>query len=332
MGERSSSVHRLKFTPHHKKPQKNFTYQTPPTPTKHTEARDALRQALLRFPVILCPLVDKCRNELGSRVPQPWCVGVCAFLGGFVCECVCVFFLFCFREGGGGFWGVIDTTRSRCHGRRRPFAPSNNPHPTNPHTHTPPQGAHHPPPLLRWRRRPAGPPAGGVRRPAPHRRRLRAAELRAVGRGPPGDAALVRRGEGGGGGGGAGLLGGCVWFGVCVCVCMFGERKDGRDCSLHGQRTQRPNKHPTQGYVEEGEEQRRHLFPGSPLIKYARANVLDYGDEFPRLPHDVNPLNPGMLLKGGRMWFVVVRWEWRGGRRFLLLCCEQDRSDKNRIN
>ena len=29
------------------------------------------------------------------------------------------------------------------------------------------------------------------------------------------------------------------------------------------------------------------------MLKYARANVLDYADEYPRLPQDVNPLNPG---------------------------------------
>ena len=86
MGERPLSAHRFKFTPHHKKPTYNHT---------PTEARDALRQALLRFPVMLCPLVDKCRNELGSRVPQPWCVGVYAFFWGFVCLCV-----FWFLGGG----------------------------------------------------------------------------------------------------------------------------------------------------------------------------------------------------------------------------------------
>lgn len=49
-----------------------------------------------------------------------------------------------------------------------------------------------------------------------------------------------------------------------------------------------------QGYHEEAREQAQHFFAGTPLLKYARANVLDYGDEFPRLPADVNPLHPGM--------------------------------------
>ena len=36
------------------------------------KAKDALREALLRFPVLLKPLIEKSRNELGSRVTQPW--------------------------------------------------------------------------------------------------------------------------------------------------------------------------------------------------------------------------------------------------------------------
>lgn len=36
------------------------------------EARNALRDALFRFPSVLQPLVEKCRNELGSRVTQLW--------------------------------------------------------------------------------------------------------------------------------------------------------------------------------------------------------------------------------------------------------------------
>ncbi len=42
--------------------------------TLRIQARDALRDALLRFPVVLTPLVEKCRNELGSRITQPWYV------------------------------------------------------------------------------------------------------------------------------------------------------------------------------------------------------------------------------------------------------------------
>ena len=36
------------------------------------KAKDALREALLRFPVLLKPLIEKSRDELGSRVTQPW--------------------------------------------------------------------------------------------------------------------------------------------------------------------------------------------------------------------------------------------------------------------
>jgi len=36
------------------------------------KAKGALREALLRFPVLLKPLIEKSRNELGSRVTQPW--------------------------------------------------------------------------------------------------------------------------------------------------------------------------------------------------------------------------------------------------------------------
>lgn len=35
-------------------------------------AKEALREALLRFPVLLKPLIEKSRNELGSRVTQLW--------------------------------------------------------------------------------------------------------------------------------------------------------------------------------------------------------------------------------------------------------------------
>ena len=57
-----------------------------------------------------------------------------------------------------------------------------------------------------------------------------------------------------------------------------------------------------QGYNEEMTEQQRHHFLGTPLRKYARANVLDYGDEFPRLPNDVNPLNPGRYTAWVELW------------------------------
>jgi len=36
------------------------------------KAKTALREALLRFPVLLKPLIEKSRNELGSRITQPW--------------------------------------------------------------------------------------------------------------------------------------------------------------------------------------------------------------------------------------------------------------------
>lgn len=36
------------------------------------KAKTALRLALLRFPVVVKPLIEKSRNELGSRITQPW--------------------------------------------------------------------------------------------------------------------------------------------------------------------------------------------------------------------------------------------------------------------
>jgi len=36
------------------------------------KSKDDLQEALRRFPLVLRPLVEKCRNELGSRVKQEW--------------------------------------------------------------------------------------------------------------------------------------------------------------------------------------------------------------------------------------------------------------------
>jgi hypothetical protein len=36
------------------------------------DARDALRAALLKFPSVLPPLIQKVRDDIGSRVQQNW--------------------------------------------------------------------------------------------------------------------------------------------------------------------------------------------------------------------------------------------------------------------
>ena len=48
---------------------------------------------------------------------------------------------------------------------------------------------------------------------------------------------------------------------------------------------------------EEGQPRargRRRKGRSNPLEKYRHANVVDYGDEFPRLPQGMNPLNPAL--------------------------------------